>query len=154
MRGLTDEQLHQLAGADGGVIDGLDRRGFAMAMRLERDQAHHHEASGKQTDRAAELDAKADTLGWRDRHEREQLRRDAALHRQHAQRHTSDTERIALELQRLCAAGRHPDRWLHENARQLVVELAATSELQHRHSVKSTTKPRWRSLTRPPTCWT
>ena len=133
MHGLTDELLRQLAGPDGGVIDRLDRPGIAMARRFEREHAHHHEASRRQADRAAELDAKAATLGWRDRHEREQLRRDAALHRQHAQRHTSDTERIALELQRLRAAGRHPDQWLHENARQLVVELAATSELQHRH---------------------
>jgi conjugative relaxase-like TrwC/TraI family protein len=130
-RAMTDEQL--LRSTSIGRIDAdLDRHAAGRAIRLEREHAHHKKTAQKQADRATELEARAATLGWRDRCEREQLRHDAALHRQHAESHASDVERIELELHRLQAAGRHPDQWLQRHGEELVARLAAGAELEHR----------------------
>ena len=130
-RAMTDEELLGSPSIGRTVVD-LDRHAAARAIRLEREQAHHKETAQKQADRATELEARAATLGWQDRRERDQLRRDAALHRRHAQRHASDADRIELELHRLHAAGRHPDQWLQHHGAELAAQLAARAELKHR----------------------
>jgi len=128
---MTDEQLLAFTSTGRTVAD-LDRRAAGRAIRLEQEHAHHKETAQKQADRATELEARAATLGWRDRRERERLRHDAALHRQHLERHVSDVERIELELQRLHAAGRHPDQWLERHSAEFTAQLAAGAELAHR----------------------
>ena len=130
-RVMTDEQLLGCSSI-GRIVADLDRHAAACAIRLEREHAHHKETAQKQADRATELEARAATLGWRDRRERDQLRHDAALHRRHAQRHASDADRIELELHRLHAAGRHPDQWLQRHGAELAAGLAARAELEHR----------------------
>jgi len=127
----TDEQLGRSASTDR-VLDDLDRQAAHQAVRLEQEHAHHTDSARNQAARAAELETQAATLGWRHRHERDQLRHDAALQRQHAERHASDAGRIELELQRLRAAGRHPDEWLKHHAHDLVMQLAAEAELERR----------------------
>ena len=102
----TDEQLRRFASADRGLAD-LDRQAAHQAVRLEQEHAQHTESARNQTARATQLETQAATLGWRHRHEQDQLRHDAALQRQHAARHTSDASRIELELHRLRVAGRH-----------------------------------------------
>ena len=129
--GMTDEELLRATATSSAIAD-LDRQAAGRAIRLEREHAHHKETAQKQADRATELEGRSATLGRRDRREREQLRGDAALHRQHAERHASDVERIELELQRLHAAGRHPDQWLQLHGAELVAHLAAAAELEHR----------------------
>jgi conjugative relaxase-like TrwC/TraI family protein len=135
VRHVTDERLRRCASTDR-VLDDLDRKAAHQAVRLEEEHAHHTESAGNQAARAAELEAQAATFGRRHRHEREQLRHDAALQRQHAERHTSDASRIELELRRLRAAGRHPDEWLRQHAHDLVVQLAAEAELGRRREAQ------------------
>jgi conjugative relaxase-like TrwC/TraI family protein len=130
-RVMTDEQLLGSTSVRRVVAD-LDRHAAGHAIRLEQERAHHTETAQKQTERATELEARAAALGWRNRSEREQLRRDAALHRQHAERHASDVERTELELHRLHAAGRHPDQWLQRRGSELVAQVAADAELEYR----------------------
>jgi hypothetical protein len=130
-RTTMDEQL-LASNSTGRAIADLDRRAAGRAIRLEQEHAHHKETAQKQADRATELEARAATLGWRDRRERELLRHDAAHHRRHAERHGSDVDRIELELHRLHAAGRHPDQWLQSHGADLVAQLAAGAELEHR----------------------
>jgi hypothetical protein len=144
----TDEQL-LASTATGRTIADLDRRAASRATRLEQERAHHKETAQKQADRATELEERAATLGWRDRRERELLRHDAALHRQHAERHASDVDRIELELHRLHAAGRHPDQWLQRHAAELVAQLAAGAELEHRREQQTTLEVE-HAVTRPP----
>jgi conjugative relaxase-like TrwC/TraI family protein len=128
---ITDEQLRQSASPNR-ALAGLDRQASHQAVRLEEEHAHHTVSAHNQAARAAELEMQAATIGWRHRHEREQLRHDAALQRQHAERHESDASRTELELQRLRATGRHPDDWLKHHAHDLVVQLAADAELERR----------------------
>ena len=127
----TDEQLRRTASTDR-VVAALDRQAAHQAVRLEQEHTHHTESARGQSARAAELETRAATLGWRHRHERDQLRHDATLQRQHAERHASDASRIELELQRLRAAGRHPDQWLGHHARDLVMHVACEAELERR----------------------
>jgi len=128
---VTDEQLRRSAYTNRVLAD-LDRQAAHQAVRLEQQHTHHTESARNQAARAAELETQAATLGWRHRHEREQLRHDAGLQRQHAERHTSDASRIELELQRLRAAGRHPDEWLKHHTHDLVMQLATEAELERR----------------------
>ena len=147
-QGMTDDELLR-ATATSSTIPDLDRRAAGRTIRLEREHAHHKEAAQKQAARATELEARSATLRRRDRRERDQLRCDAALHRQHAERHASDVERIELELQRLHAAGRHPDQWLQRHGAELVAQLAAAAELEHRRDRKIALELE-RAVIRPP----
>jgi hypothetical protein len=135
-RRFTAEQLRTLATEPGEALTELDRQAASRAVRLEHEQAHHQDIAAKQIGRATELESRADTLGWRDRAERGRLRHDAALHRQHAARHTADAERTELELQRLREAGRHPDQWLVDHGQALAMRLAASAELAHRRELE------------------
>ncbi len=132
-RGLPDEQLRAVAGAEPHALGKLDDRAAIQALRLEREHTHHQDAARKQTERASELEQQATGLGWRARHEREQLRHNANLQRDHTARHSADAERIALELSRLLAAGRPPDQWLREHGARLASGIAASRELEQRH---------------------
>jgi hypothetical protein len=136
MRALSDEQLRTLAATPAGQIDELDRRAAVQAIRLEDEHAHHQHTAAKQADRAARLQEQAEELGWRNRHDRGQLRHDTDLHRQHAARHIADAERIELELRRLRAAGRHPEQWLQNHGQQLVKQIAASAELAERRELQ------------------
>jgi conjugative relaxase-like TrwC/TraI family protein len=130
---LPDEKLRALVSDGHQAIGGLDHHAAAQALRLERQHAHHQDAARKQTERAAALEQQASALGWRARHDREQLRHDEAIQHDHATRHSADTERLELELFRLRATGRHPDQWLRDNGQALVTGIAAAGELSQRH---------------------
>jgi hypothetical protein len=132
VRDLPDDQLRALAVQEGDAFSRLDRQSAQQTLRLEHELDHHQEAARKQAARAAELEQRASELGWRERHEREHLGRDAALQHDHAARHLADAERLELELSRLRAAGRHPDQWLEENAELLARGVAAGRELDAR----------------------
>jgi hypothetical protein len=147
--GRTDEQLRSLAATASARIAEFDLQTAAQAIRLENEHAHHQQTAANQADRAATLEEQANKLGWRARREREQLRDDAELHRQHTARHIADAERIELELQRLHAAGRHPEEWLHDHGEQLVKQIAASAELAHRRELQ-TERAAELAITRPP----
>jgi hypothetical protein len=132
VRDLPDDQLRALARQERDALSQLDRQSAQQTLRLEHELGHHKEAARKQAARAAELEQRASELGWRERHEREHLRRDAALQHDHAARHLADTERLELELTRLRASARHPDQWLDENADRLAAGAAASRELHAR----------------------
>ena len=70
-RGLPDEQLRAVAGAEPHALGKLDDRAAIQALRLGREHTHHQDAARKQTERASELEQQATGLGWRARHERE-----------------------------------------------------------------------------------
>ena len=133
VRDLPDEQLRALAREEQQARDRLDHQAAGQALRFEREHTHHQDAARKQTQRAAALEQQALGLGWRARHEREQIRHNATLQRDHAARHSADAERLDLELSRLRAAGRHPDQWLEHDGERLVAGVAAASELARRH---------------------
>ncbi len=132
VRDLPDEQLRAITSESHQALNGLDHHAAAQALRLEREHAHHQDAARKQAERAAALEQQGAALGWRARHEREQLRHNAGLQRDHATRHSADTERLELELSRLRATGRHPDQWLQDNSERVVTGLAAAGELARR----------------------
>jgi conjugative relaxase-like TrwC/TraI family protein len=132
-RTLSDEELRGLTADERGPLASLDRHGAGHVLRLEQEHAHHVHTARDQTARAEQLNAEADQLGRRDRHQRDHLRQNAAMQCEHAGRHLADAERIELELDRLTATGRHPDQWLEQNADALVAQVAARSELAQRH---------------------
>jgi hypothetical protein len=132
VRDLPDDELRTLARVQHQVLAGLDRAAAGQALRLEREHGHHQETAQKQTERATELESQASALGWRARHDRDDLRHAATLQRDNAARHLADAERLELEMSRLVASGRHPDQWLHGNSQRLVTGLVAEAELEHR----------------------
>jgi hypothetical protein len=60
------------------------------------------------------------------------MRQNTEMQREEAARHIVDVERIELELDRLAAAGRHPDQWLEQQGDELAASIAARSELAQR----------------------
>jgi conjugative relaxase-like TrwC/TraI family protein len=132
-RTLSDEELRRLAAEEPDPLASLDRHGAGHVLRLEQQHTHHLVTARDQTARAEQLEAEAEPLGRRDRHQRDHLRQNAGMQREHAARHIADAERIELELDRVAAAGRHPDQWLEQHAHALVTSIAARSELEHRH---------------------
>jgi conjugative relaxase-like TrwC/TraI family protein len=132
-RTLPDDELRRLTRGEDDPLAGLDRHGANQVIRLEQEHDHHLHTARDQTARAAQLDAQAEPLGRRDRHQRDHLRQNAAMQREHAARHVADAERIELELDRVAAAGRHPDQWLDQHADALVSQVAARSQLAQRH---------------------
>jgi hypothetical protein len=132
-RTLSDEDLRAVTVDEHDPLQGLDRQGAGHVLRLEQEHTHHLDTARAQTARAEQLEAQADQLGRRDRHQRDQLRQNAAMQREHAARHTADAERIELELDRLAAAGRHPDQWLEQHADALLASIAARSEVAQRY---------------------
>jgi conjugative relaxase-like TrwC/TraI family protein len=149
LRALPDDQLCALAREEQDTLARLDRPAAQHTIRLEREAVHHGDAARKQAARAADLEARASGLGWRARHERDQLRRDAALQREHAARHTADSERCELELARLRAARRHLDQWLDENGDVIAVGIIARRELAARARRETDMKVE-RALIEPP----
>jgi hypothetical protein len=150
VRELADDQLRELADDAVNAGEQLDRAAAGKAFRLEREHAHHLETAEKQIAAAGRLEEQASRLGWRGRHERQRLRHDAELYRDHAARHHGDAERLELELSRLRAAGRHPDQWLEQHSERFAAGIAVVAEIEHRRSVEIDRQARLATL-QPPT---
>jgi conjugative relaxase-like TrwC/TraI family protein len=133
---LPAEQLPAQLAAGEDALRALDTRAATRALRLERQLAEHGQLASQEADRARALEDQAQTLGWRQRAERQALLDTAA--RLHAQidRHHADTERVELELARLHATGRHPDQWLAHHAHAAADGLAAAAEHEHRRQTE------------------
>jgi hypothetical protein len=133
--GLTADQLERAIAAARAALDTLDARAAAQALRLENQLAEHRRLADQGGERAHELAEHAQTLGWRQRSERQRLLDTAAALHGQADRHRADIERIELDLARLTATGRHPDQWLERHAHTVAHGLAAEAEHeQHREA--------------------
>jgi hypothetical protein len=129
---LSADHLQAAIAAAGAALDALDTRTAAHALRLENQLAEHRQLTIHEAERADELAGQAQTLGWRQRSERQRLLDTAAALRGQVDRHRADIERIELELARLSATGRHPDQWLEHHAHTVADGLAAETEHQQR----------------------
>jgi conjugative relaxase-like TrwC/TraI family protein len=118
------------------ALRALDTRAAARALRLERQLAEHGQLAGEEANRARALEDQAQTLGWRQRAERQTLLDTAAQLHAQIDRHHADTERIELELARLHATGRHPDEWLDQHAQAAADGLAAAAEHEQRRQTE------------------
>ena len=114
-RGPLDEQLRAIAGAEPHALGKLDDRAATQALRLEREHTHHQDAARKQTERASELEQQATGLGWRARHEREQLRHNANLQRDHTATRTNTAAPARVRSRGLPPSARIP--WARAIAR-------------------------------------
>jgi hypothetical protein len=129
---LPDEHLAKLLDAGEEALRALDTRAAGRALRLEQQLYEHQELARQEGERARALDDQAQTLGWRQRAERESLLDTARALRARVDRHHADIERIELELARLRATGRHPDQWVAHHARAAAHALAAHAEDERR----------------------
>jgi hypothetical protein len=133
---LSADRLQAAIAAGRTALNALDTRAAAHALRLEKQLDEHRRLADQTTGRADELTGQAQTLGWRQRSERQRLLDTAAALRGQADRHRADIERIELELARLTATGRHPDQWLEHHAHTVADGLAAAAAHEQRHRVE------------------
>jgi hypothetical protein len=130
---LPREHLAKLLDAGEKALRALDTRAAGRTLRLEQQLHEHQELARQETERARALDDQAQTLGWRQRAERQTLLDTATALRAQVDRHHADIKRIDLELARLRATGRHPDQWLAHHAHAAAHALAAEAEHERRH---------------------
>jgi hypothetical protein len=128
----ADHLAKQLAAGEN-ALRALDTRAAGRTLRLEQQLHEHQQLAHHETERARALDHQAQTLGWRQRAERQTLLDTATALRAQVERHHADITRIELELARLRATGRHPDQWLAHHAHGAAHALAAEAEHDHRH---------------------
>jgi conjugative relaxase-like TrwC/TraI family protein len=130
---LPAEHLAKLLDAGEDALRALDTRAAGRTLRLEQHLHEHQQLARQETERARALDHQAQTLGWRQRAERQTLLDTATALRAQVDRHHADIKRIELEVARLHATGRHPDQWVAQHAHAAAHALAAEAEHEHRH---------------------
>jgi hypothetical protein len=95
---LLAEHLAKLLDAGEEVLRALDTSAAGRVLRLEQQLHEHQEVARQETERARALDHQGQTLGWRQRVERQTLLDTATALRAQVDRHHADIKRIELEL--------------------------------------------------------
>ncbi len=133
---LPDAQLEEDTKAGKLAFGHLDQTVANQTSRLEREHAEHAERARRQTEDAERLRQQARGLGFRRRHERDQLIFQAQAAQARADRQHADIARIELALDRMRESGNHPDQWIQQHAPTAIRGLAARDELDHRRQLE------------------